>query len=34
MPTREVVLTAYHESLIQTLVSSGRYQDASDVLGQ
>ncbi len=32
MPTRNVVLTAHHESLIETLVSTGRYQDASEVL--
>jgi antitoxin ParD1/3/4 len=32
MPTRNVVLTAHHESVIETLVGSGRYQNASEVL--
>lgn len=32
MPTRNVVLTDHHESVIEALVGSGRYQDASDVL--
>jgi antitoxin ParD1/3/4 len=32
MPTRNVVLTAHHESLIEALVSTGRYQNASEVL--
>jgi antitoxin ParD1/3/4 len=32
MPTRNVVLTAHHESLIEALVNSGRYQNASEVL--
>jgi antitoxin ParD1/3/4 len=32
MPTRNVVLTAHHEDLIETLVTSGRYQNASEVL--
>ena len=32
MPTRNVVLTTHHESLIEALVSSGRYQNASEVL--
>ncbi|HVC60390.1 MAG TPA: type II toxin-antitoxin system ParD family antitoxin [Acetobacteraceae bacterium] len=32
MPTRNVVLTAHHESFIETLVSTGRYQNASEVL--
>ncbi len=32
MPTRNVVLTAHHESLIEGLVKSGRYQNASEVL--
>ena len=32
MPTRNVVLTAHHESLIEALVSAGRYQNASEVL--
>jgi antitoxin ParD1/3/4 len=31
MPTRNVVLTAHHESIIETLVSSGRYKNASEV---
>jgi antitoxin ParD1/3/4 len=32
MPTRNVVLTTHHESVIETLVQSGRYQNASEVL--
>jgi antitoxin ParD1/3/4 len=32
MPTRNVVLTTHHEGLIESLVSSGRYQNASEVL--
>ena len=32
MPTRNVVLTAHHESLIAALVNTGRYQNASEVL--
>ena len=32
MPTRNVVLTAHHESVIEALDSSGRYQNASEVL--
>jgi antitoxin ParD1/3/4 len=32
MPTRNVVLTAHQEQIIDTLVGSGRYQDASEVL--
>jgi antitoxin ParD1/3/4 len=32
MPTRNVVLTTHHESLIEALVSTGRYQNASEVL--
>jgi antitoxin ParD1/3/4 len=32
MPTRNVVLTAHHETLIETLISTGRYQNASEVL--
>jgi antitoxin ParD1/3/4 len=32
MPTRNVVLTKHQEELIQTLVESGRYQNASEVL--
>ena len=32
MPTRNVVLTAHHESLIEALVGTGRYQNASEVL--
>jgi antitoxin ParD1/3/4 len=32
MPTRNVVLTKQQEKLIETLVDSGRYQNASEVL--
>jgi antitoxin ParD1/3/4 len=32
MPTRNVVLTEHHESIIDQLVKSGRYQNASEVL--
>lgn len=32
MPTRNVVLTERQEELIETLVESGRYQNASEVL--
>jgi antitoxin ParD1/3/4 len=32
MPTRNVVLTEHQEKLIETLVGSGRYQNASEVL--
>ncbi len=32
MPTRNVVLTDWHEKVIDALVSSGRYQNASEVL--
>jgi antitoxin ParD1/3/4 len=32
MPTRNVVLTDRQEALIETLVESGRYQNASEVL--
>ncbi|MDC7789932.1 type II toxin-antitoxin system ParD family antitoxin [Rhodoplanes sp. TEM] len=32
MPTRNVVLTKHQEDLIQALVESGRYQNASEVL--
>ena len=32
MPTRNVVLTARQEELIETLVESGQYQNASEVL--
>jgi antitoxin ParD1/3/4 len=32
MPTRNVVLTERHETLIEALVQSGRYQNASEVL--
>lgn len=32
MPTRNVVLTDHQERLIETLVTSGRYQNASEVL--
>ncbi len=32
MPTRNVVLTDHQASLVERLVSSGRYQNASEVL--
>jgi antitoxin ParD1/3/4 len=32
MPTRNVVLTDRHEQIIDDLVGSGRYQNASEVL--
>jgi antitoxin ParD1/3/4 len=32
MPTRNVVLTSHQAKLIEKLVSSGRYQNASEVL--
>jgi len=32
MPTRNVVLTAHQAKLIEKLVASGRYQNASEVL--
>jgi antitoxin ParD1/3/4 len=32
MPTRNVVLTEYQAELVERLVSSGRYQNASEVL--
>ena len=32
MPTRNVVLTTRHEQIIEALVGSGRYQNASEVL--
>ena len=32
MPTRNVVLTAYQTDLVERLVASGRYQNASEVL--
>lgn len=32
MPTRNVVLTKHQEKLIENLVGSGRYQNASEVL--
>ena len=32
MPTKNVVLTKRQEELIETLVESGRYQNASEVL--
>jgi antitoxin ParD1/3/4 len=32
MPTRNVVLTDYQAQLVERLVSSGRYQNASEVL--
>ncbi len=32
MPTRNIVLTEHQSSLVDHLVSSGRYQNASEVL--
>jgi antitoxin ParD1/3/4 len=32
MPTRNVVLTEHQEKFIETLVQSGRYQNASEVM--
>jgi antitoxin ParD1/3/4 len=32
MPTRNVVLTDHHEKVIEDLLRSGRYQNASEVL--
>jgi len=32
MPTRNVVLTDHQEKLIDTLIGSGKYQNASEVL--
>lgn len=32
MPTRNVVLTEHQEELIETLVKSGRYQNASEIM--
>jgi antitoxin ParD1/3/4 len=32
MPTRNVVLTDHHEDVIDRLVKSGRYQNASEVM--
>jgi antitoxin ParD1/3/4 len=32
MPTRNVVLTDYQAELVERLVASGRYQNASEVL--
>ena len=32
MPTRNVVLTEHQETLIEMLVQSGRYQNASEVI--
>jgi antitoxin ParD1/3/4 len=32
MPTRNVVLTEHHEEVIERLVESGRYQNASEVM--
>jgi antitoxin ParD1/3/4 len=32
MPTRNVVLTDHQQDVIETLVDSGRYQNASEVL--
>jgi antitoxin ParD1/3/4 len=34
MPTRNVVLTDHHEEVIDRLVKSGRYQNASEVMGE
>lgn len=32
MPTRNIVLSAHQHDLVESLVSSGRYQNASEVL--
>ncbi len=32
MPTRNLVLTEHQSSLVDTLVASGRYQNASEIL--
>ncbi|MDP1650943.1 MAG: type II toxin-antitoxin system ParD family antitoxin [Rubrivivax sp.] len=32
MPTRNVVLSEHQQALVETLVQSGRYQNASEVL--
>lgn len=32
MPTRNVVLTEHQQELVESLVTSGRYQNASEVL--
>lgn len=32
MPTRNVVLSEHHQHLVETLVQSGRYHSASEVL--
>ena len=32
MPTRNIVLTSYQAELVERLVASGRYQNASEVL--
>ena len=32
MPTRNVVLSDHQQKLVETLVQSGRYQNASEVL--
>jgi antitoxin ParD1/3/4 len=32
MPTRNVVLTAHHQAMIDALIGEGRYQNASEVL--
>ena len=32
MPTRNIVLTTHQEAVIEALVGSGRYQNASEVL--
>jgi antitoxin ParD1/3/4 len=34
MPTRNIVLTDHQAALVERLVSSGRYQNASEVLRQ
>lgn len=34
MPNRNVVLTEHHAEVIDRLVKSGRYQNASEVLGE
>ena len=32
MPTRNVVITVHHAAMIEELVRSGKYQNASEVL--
>lgn len=34
MSTRNVVLTEHHEAVIDRLVKSGRYQNASEIMHQ